>query len=492
MLGSVTFVIWILSTYSFAATYYVAKSGGNDANSCTHARSQNTPKQTIQAGVACAVAAGDTVIVKAGTYTESVSVYSSGAHGKPIAIKTNPGDTVIWTNAAPRNSWRGALNIQNQSYIRIEGFTFQGSRAVLTLFVLNTLGKSSPMQGIEIINNTFIDNGTTGAPDASAWMIYLVDLGRDGSYSGPNVNLISGNTFTNNYGYHMNLSNTSDTYIANNRMTGGKGSAEPSNGNLYVANFVSFGGSGAQRNVIESNIISDFDVSRTTNVELSGVRCDVGGRNNTIRNNTIYNILYGVPWNSNQFVYGMLLEASCNQNLVKNNIIFRTSMACITLGWQGVSIADGNTIDGNVGYQCKKVGLDLGHAKNTLVKNNIFQNNGAEGGAQVRVTSHSVRGGNNVFSYNNYKPSGGTLIGVWNGNYSDPANLTLSQWKNQSGEINSMSADALFVNPPSDFRLQAGSPARGAGENGIDTGAYPQSGSTAPAPNAPTNLQLTP
>lgn len=53
-----------------AATYYVAKTG-NDANNCTNAMSQSTPKLTINSGLGC-LSAGDELLIKEGTYAESI------------------------------------------------------------------------------------------------------------------------------------------------------------------------------------------------------------------------------------------------------------------------------------------------------------------------------------------------------------------------------------------------------------------------------------
>ena len=54
-----------------AATYYVAKNG-NDGNSCAQARSVTSPRQTLEQAVGC-LTAGDTLLVRAGVYAESLN-----------------------------------------------------------------------------------------------------------------------------------------------------------------------------------------------------------------------------------------------------------------------------------------------------------------------------------------------------------------------------------------------------------------------------------
>ncbi len=71
-----------------AKTVYVAKDG-NDSWSGT----ADKPFKTIQRG-AKTLAAGDTLLVKAGTYVEEVSVSASGTKSNPITIKAFNGDKV--------------------------------------------------------------------------------------------------------------------------------------------------------------------------------------------------------------------------------------------------------------------------------------------------------------------------------------------------------------------------------------------------------------
>src|SRR5690349_13422383 len=100
-----------------AADYYVAKNG-SDKSPC----SATAPCLTIGQGVSIANRPGDNVIVKAGTYVESVYKWNSGAAGKPITVKAASGESVIWQSSnQDKDSLNGAISIANQSFIRIEG-----------------------------------------------------------------------------------------------------------------------------------------------------------------------------------------------------------------------------------------------------------------------------------------------------------------------------------------------------------------------------------
>ena len=73
LFGLLGFVIAVIGSPSAgqAATYYVDKSGSN-SNSCAQALNATSPRQTMNAGISC-LSAGDTLIVRAGTYNETFS-----------------------------------------------------------------------------------------------------------------------------------------------------------------------------------------------------------------------------------------------------------------------------------------------------------------------------------------------------------------------------------------------------------------------------------
>ena len=72
-----------------AATYYVATTGSDAA-----AGSEAAPWKTINTSVG-KMADGDTLMVQAGTYTETLGLYKIGVHAVPITIQAVTRRTVI-------------------------------------------------------------------------------------------------------------------------------------------------------------------------------------------------------------------------------------------------------------------------------------------------------------------------------------------------------------------------------------------------------------
>jgi hypothetical protein len=85
-------IIVLLVQPTYAATYYVAKSGGNDSNS----GSQSSPWSTIGKAVSVAIA-GDTVNIAAGTYSETVRLTKAGNANSRITF-TGTGSPVLAGN----------------------------------------------------------------------------------------------------------------------------------------------------------------------------------------------------------------------------------------------------------------------------------------------------------------------------------------------------------------------------------------------------------
>src|SRR4029077_10743256 len=81
----------VSNTSSSGNTYYVAPNG-SDSNSCSQAQNIITPRKTVAAGIQC-LSAGDTLYLRAGTYTSgAIDIHAangtaSGAPGSPITIQ---------------------------------------------------------------------------------------------------------------------------------------------------------------------------------------------------------------------------------------------------------------------------------------------------------------------------------------------------------------------------------------------------------------------
>jgi len=115
--------ILLCGTANAASTYHVSKSG-NDSNSCSQAQSgtNNQAKKTIQAGAGC-LSSGDTLIVSAGTYVETLSnaIPGGSSWSTVTTLKAKPGDNVIIRGQSGQSrvlSFNGAA----QKYIVVDGF----------------------------------------------------------------------------------------------------------------------------------------------------------------------------------------------------------------------------------------------------------------------------------------------------------------------------------------------------------------------------------
>jgi len=127
---------------------------GNDSNSGT----QSAPWKTIQ-HAADTAHAGSTVYARAGTYEELVRINVSGNPNDGfITFRSYPGEIAVLdaTRFTPEDR-QGVLTIQNQSYVRIEGFEIRNFRTAehrLAPMGINVIGSGSH---IELLNNNVHD-----------------------------------------------------------------------------------------------------------------------------------------------------------------------------------------------------------------------------------------------------------------------------------------------------------------------------------------------
>jgi hypothetical protein len=99
-----------------AATYVVAPNGSN-ANPGTLER----PFATIAFGVSKLAAAGDTLVVRGGTYRESITVWRKhGAAGRPITISAQRGEKPVIDGSGTRSN--AVVSITSSSFITLDAF----------------------------------------------------------------------------------------------------------------------------------------------------------------------------------------------------------------------------------------------------------------------------------------------------------------------------------------------------------------------------------
>jgi hypothetical protein len=156
-----------------AATIYV-KPQGNDATPCAQARQAQTPRRTINAGIAC-LSGGDTLIVGGGTYDEAIydwqgayaggttSILPSGiSESSPTTIMAAPGETVWLRPSMAHPGGAAQIEIDNSRYIVMDGINvnFGGMTAYIV-----TAGKDSShleFRNMELTNSRHCGVGAYG------------------------------------------------------------------------------------------------------------------------------------------------------------------------------------------------------------------------------------------------------------------------------------------------------------------------------------------
>ena len=111
-------------TYAAGREWYVATNGSNSNNGTSGA-----PLATLQEAVNRA-APGDTIIVRAGTYTVTQPITINNKQGSSSAVLTIRGEGLPVFRAASFESipvWEGIISIQGSSYLTIQGLRLENS-----------------------------------------------------------------------------------------------------------------------------------------------------------------------------------------------------------------------------------------------------------------------------------------------------------------------------------------------------------------------------
>lgn len=395
-------------------TYYV-NPAGDDANS----GKAGFPWRTL-AKAATAANAGDTVIVKAGTYDERFQPANSGSASALITFRSE-----VQHGAAIS----GGVDLSRVDYVRLEGFSITnigtGYGVQVQAYYDNAHGK-----GIQVVGNYVHD-----VNDHAVWAANVTDL------------LVEANEMYNNY---------HDGAIIT-------GAGKNNQGVTVRGNYIHLNGQDGvhaegSNVLIEHNRIGDQyqTAQHQDGIEIYG---PIDGL--TIRNNQI--------WDTTQNIY-LSAENSYIRNVeVLGNVIW--SQANRSAGPKGFfvvgNVADVTNvrIEGNTIAYCANTISD-GYAQNSgcdtsgvIVRNNIFYMCDLSIGVNNPITlDHNLH----------YDPGYFNLV-CYNGTYyTDLRSLSSATGLG----ADSLQADPLLANPDaSDFHLTANSPAidKGTAVEGLTT-----------------------
>jgi parallel beta-helix repeat protein len=295
------------------STYYVAPDG-DDANPGT----ESQPWRTIQKA-ADTLVAGDTVLIKSGTYTETVRPANSGTADAYITYKAYPGH-----NPVVLSDWWSTFRIDGKNYIEVNGLTLTGSHFSGT----GIAPKDS--HHIRIINNVVYGNGEGGI-DTNERTDYLLIEGNvvfdnafSSPYQGSGISLWKQKSWDQAPGFH--------SIVRRNIIYGNRnGVGEHSDGNgiivdlsldspaVLIENNVIFGNGGQCIDVYSSNNVvvrnntcyynyADPQIRRVFGEITAGEAVNV-----RVFNNAIYS-RKGVPTTASYGSYGLFFDYNLSYN----------------------------------------------------------------------------------------------------------------------------------------------------------------------------------
>jgi hypothetical protein len=315
-----------------AATYYVSKAGSN-SNSCAQAKSASTPKLTIGGGVGC-LAAGDELLVRAGTYSEALgnSVPSGTSWSNKVRIAAYPGETVWMNPPGPGENAAVIFNTYHR-YIEFDGINMDGRAQSQSVVVF--LGESDHLR----LQNAWIRGGN-GMDGVAIGFSAVVSIGNNtpglGQHELINMKITGGGNRVN-----CDLLNQCNGY------------------NLYLAT--------------SGSLVDGCDFSDATGggIHIYNMHGSISG--NTVRNTRIYNQHYS----GQGIVWGILVQGVGHQ--IYNNLIYDISSNNSVNG-SGIFFYSGSTenvqVYNNTIYNVEEFGIQIDStvvkASTLTIRNNIL------------------------------------------------------------------------------------------------------------------------
>lgn len=419
---------------------YVSTTGSDNGSGTASSPYRSLAKAAENAGP------GDTVLVRGGGYVASnITPASSGQEGNYIVFRAMPntGNVTIRHSSSSDNS-TPVFNLSNRSYIWIEGFHFKDfTHGLASIYINNG-------EGNVVVNNRFENLGNS---QVSPWNGNQVV----GVFNSTKT-VVCNNYFNNVFGDGVNVNSqrSQRNLICNNSFSRFKGKLRSWGGSYTFSRAVDVQDHSNGNNVVAFNHAVDV---------VHHVWLDRDGSNNIVLRN------FGKTGSGNVFN-----ESRCANNLIQENIAVGMSTGYMTSYYTSTGWTEDARWVSNVAYN-NSTGFNVHKSRRDEFRNNIVYNNGSY---NIRFSDAALNNGPHIFRNNLWYSSnsnnsiylGGIPQATESGGstYSGSAS-SVSNFQSRVGESGGLSTNPQF-NGSEDFTLQASSPAKNAGDNGLDLGAY--------------------
>jgi hypothetical protein len=448
-------------------SFYVSKTG-NDSNPGT----QTSPWRTIQ-HAADTVRAGSTVNVRGGIYEERVTIKASGnATDGYITFRSYPGETaVLDAQHLSPNGRSGILNIQNKSYVRIEGLEIRNYRTAdrqLTPLGISVIGAGSH---IELLKNNVhhIEQTFDGrdAPGHGANAFGIAVYGTDAKTPISEL-VIDGNEV------HHLKTGSSESLVVNGNVTNFRitHNVVHDNNNIGI-DAIGFERTApdpavdqARDGVISGNLVYNItsrgNPAYRNDESSDGIYVD-GGTRILIEQNVIHDVDFGIELASEH------KDRSTSYITARNNLVYHNHTAGVSIG--GYDPERGHTehctVVNNTLYDNDTSATGSGEFQMQWnMADNIFANNIVYAGSRCLLALNKSQVNKNqppvMIDHNLYYCASGSKASTW-GTSSTPITGFDNYVQSTGNDRHSRFLDPHFVDAPKDFHLRPDSPAIAAG-----------------------------
>lgn len=397
------------------------------------------PYKTIRTA-AMILQAGDTLLIKGGTYAEeNIKFASSGTSKAMIVLRpASQDDKVIIKHPGTSFVQKPAhiFDLNNISYVWFEGFYFQdypcGGSAI------NIKGGV----GNVIFNNRFQNIGNSKINEQGQSMINI---------NTSNRNVVANNYFYDVFGDGMGIGNVSDhNLICYNTFDTFKGKAR---------------GWAGENSSFATNITMGAELEYVNNLVAFNSSTNSRALLWLDRNGSDLIVLRNTSHNSTQFMFN---ESRCKRNWFYENIGYNIDgVGFETARYSGTGDAPDPRWIGNITYNCKR-GFFIHQSWRNEARNNIVVGKKGYTEANILFTELAYNQGPHLFKNNLWFTDG-----VEKSMKFKEVLISVDEFCKELGDDAYVSADPMFTDPENgDFTLKAGSPAMGAGTMGRDLGAY--------------------